>query len=129
MILVDTSAWIEFFRGRDPMARAVDALIEGDDAVICGPVVTELRRGLRSRGDRARVLPLLDGCHVLSQPDELWVEAGELGYLLRRRGATVKSLDLLIATYALAHGIPILSTDGDFRLMRRAGIGLVLAAP
>ena len=24
MILVDTSAWIEFFRGRDPFASAVD---------------------------------------------------------------------------------------------------------
>jgi predicted nucleic acid-binding protein len=129
VILVDTSAWIDFFRGREPMARAVDVLIEGDDAAICGPVVTELRRGLRTRADRTRVLPLLDGCHVLPQPDALWVEAGELGYLVRRRGATVKSLDLLIATYALAHGVPILTDDRDFRLMRNAGIGLVIAAP
>src|SRR5512142_735883 len=27
MILVDTSAWVEFFRGRDPVAQAVDAAI------------------------------------------------------------------------------------------------------
>jgi tRNA(fMet)-specific endonuclease VapC len=129
VILVDTSAWIEFFRGREPVARTVDALLEADDVAICGPVITELRRGLRSRADRARVLPLLDGCRLLPQPDAMWVEAGDLGYLLRRRGASVKSLDLLIATYALAHGLPILTTDGDFRLMRRAGIDLVLAGP
>src|SRR5262249_38049145 len=94
VILVDTSAWIEFFRGRDPVARAVGALLEGAAGAICGPVLTELRRGLRSRADRRRVLPLLAACHVLEQPDALWVEAGDLGYLLGRRGATVKSLDL-----------------------------------
>jgi predicted nucleic acid-binding protein len=129
VILVDTSAWVDFFRGREPMARGVDLLIEADDAAICGPIVTELRRGLQTRSDRRRVLPLLDGCHLLPQPDALWVEAGELGYLVRQRGATVKSLDLLIATYALAHGVSILTADRDFRLMRDAGIGLVLATP
>lgn len=42
---------------------------------------------------------------------------------------TVKMLDLLIATYALAHGAPVLAADGDFTLMARAGLGLVLARP
>lgn len=129
MILVDTSAWIEFFRGRDPVARTVDELLDDDEVAICGPVVTEIRRGLRSRAERTRVLPLLEGCRLLAEPDALWVEAGDLGFLLRRRGATVKTLDLLIATYALAHGVPILSTDDDFAVMQRAGIGLVLVGP
>jgi predicted nucleic acid-binding protein len=129
LILVDTSAWIEFFRGRDPVARTVDELLDDDEVAICGPVVTEIRRGLRSRAERTRVLPLLEGCRLLAEPDALWVEAGDLGFLLRRRGATVKTLDLLIATYALAHGVPILSTDDDFAVMQRAGIGLVLVGP
>jgi predicted nucleic acid-binding protein len=129
LILVDTSAWIEFFRGRDPVARTVDELLDDDEVAICGPVVTEIRRGLRSRAERTRVLPLLEGCRLLAEPDALWVEAGDLGFLLRRRGATVKTLDLLIATHALAHGVPILSTDDDFAVMQRAGIGLVLVGP
>lgn len=93
---------------------------------MCGPVVTELRRGLRSRAERLRVLPLLQGCHQLAQPAHLWDEAGELGYFLGRRGAAIKSLDLLIATYALAYAIPILTTDADFTHMRRAGAHLVV---
>jgi predicted nucleic acid-binding protein len=56
----------------------------------------------------------------------LWEEAGELGFFLGRRGAAVKSLDLLIATYALAHAVPILTADADFTLMRRAGAHLVV---
>jgi predicted nucleic acid-binding protein len=126
VILVDTSAWIEFFRGRGPVAEQVDELIETDEATLCGPVVTELRRGLRSRAERNRVLPLLSGCHVLDQPANMWEEAGEIGWYLGQRGSTVKSLDLLIAAYALAHDVPILTVDRDFERMRRAGLGLLL---
>ena len=39
----------------------------------------------------------------------------------------VKTLDLLIATYALAHGAPLLTLDKEFRSMCDAGIPLTLA--
>jgi predicted nucleic acid-binding protein len=126
LILVDTSAWIDFFRGRGPLAQTVDMLIDANEVALCGPVITELRRGLRSRVERVRVLPLLDGCHLLEQPPSLWEEAGELGALLGRRGAAAKSLDLLIAAYALSHGVALLTRDADFERMRRAGVNLLL---
>jgi len=97
--------------------------------MLCGPVITELRRGLRSAAERAKVLPLLDGCPLLDQPFRLWQEAGEIGYLVARRGKSVKSLDLLIATYALAHSVPILAVDADFATMKRAGLHLLLVEP
>lgn len=128
MILVDTSAWIEFFRGRDPLAAAVDDLLAENEVALCGPVLTELGRGIRSPRERKRVLHHLEGCHLLAQPRDLWGEAGELGALLGKRGATVKSMDLLIATYALAHSVPILTRDADFAAIRRAGVRLELAA-
>lgn len=68
----------------------------------------------------------LDGCHLLDQPPAFWEEAGELGALLGRRGATVKLLDLLIAAYALSHGVAVLTRDADFERMRRAGLSLLL---
>jgi predicted nucleic acid-binding protein len=126
MILIDTSAWVEFFRGRDPIARAVDAAIASAEAALCGPIVTEIRRGLRAP-ERRRVLPLLDGCALLDQPEDLWLAAGDLGAHLSRKGATVKTLDLLIATYAIAHSAPLLTIDADFRVIAHAGVGLSLA--
>jgi len=101
MILVDTSAWIEFFR--------------------------ELRRGLLNQSERRTVLPLLEACHILSQPAELWTEAGDLGFALRRRGVTPKTLDLLIAVYALHHSATLLTLDKDFVAMHKAGVPLQLA--
>jgi tRNA(fMet)-specific endonuclease VapC len=126
MILIDTSAWIEFFRGRDPVAGMVDDALAGNDAALCGPVETELRRGLRDERERRRVLPLLEGCALLLQPEDLWTAAGELGFRLRRRGVTPKTLDLTIAVYALSHSTALLTTDSDFALMRKAGIPLML---
>jgi tRNA(fMet)-specific endonuclease VapC len=127
MILIDTSAWIEFFRGRDPVASAVDATLADNEAAWCGPIEAELRRGLLNEREREKVLPLLESCHLLAQPTQLWSEAGDLGFALRRRGVTPKTLDLLIATYALSHSATLLTTDRDFVAMQKAGVPLQLA--
>jgi predicted nucleic acid-binding protein len=124
LILVDTSAWIGFFRNRGPVAQVVDHALENDIVALCGPVLTELRRGFKSAAERSRTLPLLLACHQLGQPSDLWNEAGDIGFALARKGVTVKSLDLLIAAYSLANGVPILTLDQDFRLIARAGVGL-----
>jgi len=124
LILIDTSAWIDFFSNDGAIAEHVDHLLESGDAAICGPIETELRRGIRSRKDRVKVLSLLEGCHHLHQPEALWSEAGELGYVLGKRGINVRTLDLLIAVFALSHQTFLLTRDKDFTLIRRAGIPL-----
>jgi predicted nucleic acid-binding protein len=128
MILVDTSAWIEFFRGTGPAADKVEAALADNDAAWCGPIATELRRGFASARERAQVLPLMEVCHWLPQPEALWEESGDLGYALRRKGVTVKTFDLLIATYALSHGVALLTVDADFKAMKKSGIPLALVA-
>ena len=82
MILVDTSAWVDFFRGSEPCASAVDQLLAQNQVAICGPVLTELRRGFRSARESREVLPLFEGCRMLEPPLDLWNEAGELGFTL-----------------------------------------------
>jgi hypothetical protein len=129
MILVDTSAWIEFFRGRDPFASLVDEALATNEAALCGPIATEIRRGLLNERERKSVLPLLEACHFLSAPDQLWVEAGDLGFALRRRGLTPKTLDLLIAAHALGHSAALLTLDRDFVAMQKAGVPLLLVTP
>lgn len=75
------------------------------------------------------MIPLLDGCHHLPDPTALWDEAGELGYFLSRRGITAKTIDLLVATYALSHSVALLADDRDFSMMKRAGAELLLVGP
>ncbi len=109
------------------MAGRVDELLAQNQLAICGPIATELRRGFHSAAERRRVLSLLGGCHFLEQPISLWEEAGELGFLLGRKGRRVKSMDLLVATYALSHSVSLLTRDADFGHMLRLGIPLQLA--
>jgi predicted nucleic acid-binding protein len=104
----------------------VDELLDLGDVALCGPIVTELRRGLRPT-ERSRVLPLLEGCTLLEQPEDLWTTAGDLGAALARRGIVVKTLDVLIATYAIGHGVAVLTRDTDFKAIANAKVGLILA--
>ena len=126
MILIDTSAWIDFFRGNGRLADSVDDALVTGEATVCGPIVTELRRGLLA-SQRKQVLHLLSGCSTLEAPAELWVEAGDLGYRLGRKGVTIKTLDLLIAVHAIFHDAELLTADTDFRRISNAGVGLRLA--
>jgi predicted nucleic acid-binding protein len=126
VILIDTSAWVSFFRGHEPLAGTVDEALAANEAAICGPVETEIRRGLLNARERRAVLPLLTACHWLAQPEQLWSEAGDLGFFLRRRGVTAKTLDLLVAVYALSHSSALLTADKDFRTMHKAGVPLQL---
>lgn len=128
MILVDTSVWADFFRGKEPAASRVDELLEADEVALAGPIVTELLRGVRSPKARADLEAALAGCHVLADPADLWRDAGLLGAAAGKKGHTVKTLDLLIATYAIAHDVALLTSDSDFVKLRDAGFALRLAS-
>jgi predicted nucleic acid-binding protein len=106
------------------MASAVEGYLTQNEVALCGPIYTELVRGFRSKKERDLVLPLMSGCRFLSQPDRLWEDAGNCGFFLKRVGKTIKSMDLLIACYAMAHSTPILTLDGDFSLIKKAGFNL-----
>ena len=121
MILVDTSAWIAFFKGGNSTADLVEEFILDNKLALCGPVQSELLRGFKNKKERDTVWPLLDGCHFLEQPDKLWIDAGNCGFALRRKGKTVKTMDLLIACYAIAYQVPMLTLDKDFKTIKAAG--------
>lgn len=111
------------------MAQIVDDLLADGEATYCGPIETEIRRGLRSKNEQDQILTLFEGCHYLSDPSDLWKEAGQIGALLGKSGKNVKTLDLLIANYALSYDIALLSRDQDFKLIQKCGIPLRLHEP
>lgn len=59
-VVIDTSAWIAFFRGRElTMADAVNRLLRDDAAVLVGPVLTELLQGVRQPKETQQLRDLL----------------------------------------------------------------------
>ena len=112
-VLVDTSAWIAFFRGSEPGATAVAELIDDRRALRCGPVELELRRGLR-RSEAHDVLALWTGLQALETDGLDFTSAGDLLRDLRARGIAMPSIDGLIAALAIRHAVPLLAFDRHF---------------
>ena len=114
LVLVDTSVFIDFFRGSD--APSVDRLVElisSDRVALCGLIEAEIRYGLRP-SERDRVQSLLKGFQTLDTKEEDFHHAGDLGSRLRVRGVTIPLHDCLIAALAIRYRVPLLTTDEHF---------------
>jgi predicted nucleic acid-binding protein len=115
LVLIDTSAWIEFFRGSaHPVAALVDRLIFDDRVALSGVVRAELLQGARSDAQKATLGRQLAATTLLPDPPDLWDRVADLGYTLRRKGFDVRIPDLAIAVVAQAHDVPLLSLDAHF---------------
>lgn len=121
-VLIDTSAWVDALRGATPSIVAnVDRLLHDDLAVTCGPVLFEIRRGLRKH-ERAKVLPLMEALHRLPFYEDDWERAGELDARLRADGTTMPPTDVLIAHLCLRYDLPLLTLDSHFSNVPRLNL-------
>jgi predicted nucleic acid-binding protein len=120
LILVDTSAWIEFLRDTgSPVTRRVDELLDHDIAT-CDPIRMEVLAGARDEShlnDLRRLLAL--ATTVGMEPGD-YERAAALYRTCRRGGETVRKLiDCLIAAVAIRSSIPLLHTDADYDVLAR----------
>ena len=111
-VLIDTSAWIAFFRGDEPLASRVDAALADGSAAVCGLVELEVLQNVRPGEENVR--SLLRSAHRLGTAESDYREAGERLAGLRRKGVTLPVTDGLIAQVALRHQVPLLEFDKHF---------------
>ncbi len=115
-ILIDSSAWIDYFRFRDSNAgKLVADLLTEDRAVMTGPVMTELLRGLKTEKEERLLTQLLTILPYEEVGREDWEEAGGVLRRLRSKGITVPLTDALIATVAQRRGLQVLTLDQHFQ--------------
>ena len=118
MVLVDTSVWIDFFRGKStPEICTLERLLgEGEDICTCGVVLTEVLQGIREDADYRRVLAQFDEFLFLPMSRQTFLGAADLYRSLRRRGVTIrKPVDCMIAAASIEHDVSLLHHDRDFR--------------
>lgn len=123
MILVDSSAWVEFLRatGSPAHLRLRSALEEGAELACTDVVVMEILAGARDDADRDRLRRLLYGLAFLPVEGPVDYErAAELYRLCRRAGETPRRLaDCLIATVAIRSEAELLCEDAEFLAIAR----------
>jgi hypothetical protein len=131
MILVDSSAWIEYLRDTgSPACGRVDELISTETLIAtCDTVVMELLAGLASEREAVTLLRLLDRCQFFpTRPLFDSTGASDIYRACRRAGVTPRAVnDCLIASVAMANGLTILHQDRDFGLIADATGSLEIA--
>jgi predicted nucleic acid-binding protein len=119
VILIDTSAWIEFLRPKgNSFIRSLikDRLLDGSAAYAC-PIYYELVIGAKKHEMKKLEMSLSISSRITASAQH-WNFAATIGESLRVKGLNFPALDLLIASVANSEKIPLLTTDSHFKKIR-----------
>lgn len=121
-VLIDTSVWIDFFRGASSRDSTLlkDCLNRRDHVFVIGVIVQAILQGIRDDSQYRSVREYLFLFPMADVELSDYVEAAEVYRALRKRGLTIHSpVDCLIAVLALRHRLFLLHNDSDFTLISR----------
>lgn len=117
MILVDSSVWIDYFRGTPtPQTEKLDSLL-GIEPIATGDLIlTEVLQGFVSDRDFNQAKKLMTSLVVVDLAGQgLAIQAARNFRALRKLGVTVrKTIDTVIATRCIESKMPLLYSDRDF---------------
>ncbi len=118
MILVDTSVWIDLFRGIPSVhRRKLHRLIEGEEDLCLTAIhLTEILQGIQSDAEFERIKRYLLAFPIFNATElETTIHAAKIYRTCRRGGNTVrKTVDCIIAAVAIEHDLILFHNDRDF---------------
>lgn len=117
-ILVDTSVWIDFFNNKDSVhSNLLTSFIKnGEKIFICPIIYQEILQGIKDDYKFEEIKNIILNFNILDDNIMLITnEAIDLYRNLRKKGITIrKSVDCLIASYALVNNLHLFFIDKDF---------------
>lgn len=119
MVLVDSSVWIDFFRGNTTTQTRYlqNALHDGYSELAIGDLIMlEVLQGFRSDDEARKAQGAFAALGCLDLGGFELANAAAQNYRqLRQQGITVRStIDCLIATFCIENNIALLHKDRDF---------------
>lgn len=116
-VLVDTSAWILSFKttGHEGLKGFLKEAIDQDRVATTPLIILELLQGCKTQRDFDNLKMRLESLENCSLENLSWARVYSLGFSLRRKGLTVPTLDILIASLSMERGYTLLHHDYHFR--------------
>ena len=117
MILVDSSVWIDYFKGAvTGQTEKLDSLRGREPLAIGDLILTEVLRGFADERDFNRAREMLTSLVIVELGGrEIAVQAAKNFRALRNLGVTVrKTIDTVIATRCIESGYDLLHNERDF---------------
>lgn len=132
MILVDTSVWIDFIRGRSTgvVGRLRTMLDRGVEAALTALIYQEILQGAADESTFRDYRAHFSSQRFLHPRDPVATHehAARLYYECRHKGLTIRSsIACLIARIAIEHEVSLLHDDRDFDAIAKVARGLELA--
>ena len=115
MILLDTNVIIGLLNKEDDSRWD---LLNQEDCVICGIVISELYSGIRSNKEEKAVELFVNSLDCLSVEEGDWQKIGLLISNFKKNGLSVPFQDAVLAYLSIKHGCKILTSDKHFPLMK-----------
>lgn len=117
MILVDSSVWVDYFRGiATPQTEKLHSLLGIEPMATGDLILTEVLQGFVSDRDFNQARKLLTSLILVDLAGQnIAIQAAKNFRVLRSLGVTVrKTIDTVIATRCIESGWPLLYSDRDF---------------
>jgi predicted nucleic acid-binding protein len=117
VILVDSSVWIDYFRGVDtPQVELLDGLFGRTPLAVGDLIVTEVLQGVQDDGGFNLVRKTLGAFTQIDLAGhDVAVKAARNFRILRAKGITVrKTIGSIIATRCIEDDLTLLHSDRDF---------------
>lgn len=119
-VVLDTSIWIEYFRGRQPRIYSeVDSLIQQRRLLHLHVVGAELVRGARTTTEQRVIHTTVGQIPLIFLTDNFWVEVGAFCFALARKGCVPSLVDAWIAKAVIAQRCALWSLDRHFENIAR----------
>jgi predicted nucleic acid-binding protein len=113
--LIESSLWVDFTRGKSPLAlkSRIQPWILDPLACLCEPIAFEVLRHATPH-EQKWIQAQFDTLPLLATPDHLWRDATRLAQQCREIGFNAGSLDLVIAALCIHHGAELITFDADY---------------
>jgi predicted nucleic acid-binding protein len=132
VIVVDSSVWIDYFRGvATPQADKLDSLLGMEILATGDLMLAEVLQGFKDDHEFEQARKLLTSMEIIELGGrDIGIQAAMNFRLLRAKGITVrKTIDTIIATRCLVDGYSLLFSDRDFEpFVKHLGLQSALQA-
>jgi len=120
LFLIDTSAWILGLKRNSStqIKNILTEILDKDQSATTGIIILELLQGTKTKKEYEEIFSDLSALHYFKENREVWKKASLLGFELRRKGKTIPSTDLLIASISLYYNLNILHADNHFEIIK-----------
>ena len=119
MFLLDTSIWIDYFKGSldNLLKQQILIYIENDEIYYNGIILAELLIGTKNKKEREMIRDNFDGFNFLDLSLDDFKELSVIGRKFLKKGITIPLTDLLIFYHTFNNNLTIITKDKHFKLM------------